>query len=95
MDTHNFAAGQRVQRFPLTLVGEARLGYQSIHPFQDNWKELQNRYRTQFSKIGNTREQLFNAWRSFYFDENAETTDAYLQMIRQMAATLNNNEPQI
>ena len=38
MDTHNFVAGQIVQRFPLTLVGEARLWYQSIHLYQGNGK---------------------------------------------------------
>ena len=60
METHNFAADQRVRRFLLTLAGEARLWYQSIHPFQDNLEELQERIRTQFSKIGNAREQLFH-----------------------------------
>ena len=33
-------------------------------------------FRQQYSKIGNTREQLFYAWRSFHFDENTETIDA-------------------
>ena len=60
-DTHNFAPDQRVQRFPITLGGEARLWYQSIHPFQGNLDELQEttKFRIQFSKLGNTREQLF------------------------------------
>ena len=34
------------------------------------------------------REQLFHAWRSFSFDENAETIDAYVTWIRQVAALL-------
>ena len=38
--------------------------------------------------IGNTREQLFHAWRSFNFDENTETIDAYVIHIRQVAALL-------
>ena len=38
--------------------------------------KLQNSFRQQYSKIGNTREQLFHAWRSFHFDENTETIDA-------------------
>ena len=33
---------------------------------------LQNLFRQQYSKIGNTREQVFHAWRSFHFDENTE-----------------------
>ena len=43
MDTNNFDPVERVQRFHLTLVGEARWWYQSIHPFPRNWKELQKK----------------------------------------------------
>ena len=60
MDTHNFAAVQRVRRLPLILAGEARLWCQSIHTFQGQWEELQERFRTQFSKIGNTKKQLLH-----------------------------------
>ena len=52
-------------------------------------------FRQQYSKIGNTREQLFHAWRSFNFDENTETIDAYVTHIRQVAALLGYGEPQI
>ena len=51
--------------------------------------------KQQYSKIGNTREQLFHAWRSFSFDENTETIDAYVICIRQVAALLGYGEPQI
>ena len=51
--------------------------------------------RQQYSKIGNTREQLFHAWRSFHFDENAETIDTYVNCIRQVATLLGYQEPQI
>ena len=54
-DTHNFAMGKRVQIFPLALASKARLQYQSIHPFQGNLEELQERFRIHFSKIGNTK----------------------------------------
>ena len=80
MDTQ-FCCRSRVKRFPLTLVGEVRLWYQSLHPFQGNWEELQEKFRTQFSKIGNSREQLFHSWRSFHHDKNTETIDAYVQRI--------------
>ena len=49
----------------------------------------------QHSKIGNTREQLFHAWRSFHFDENAETKDTYINHIRQVANILGYQDPQI
>ena len=79
MVTHNFATDQKVQRFPLTLADEARLCYQATHLFQGNWKEVQERFRTQFSKIKNTREQqLFHAWIPFHFEEYAEIIDAYI-----------------
>ena len=41
---------------------------------------------TNIHKIGNTREQLFHVWRSFSFDENTETINAYVTCIRQVAA---------
>ena len=42
-----------------------------------------------------SREQLFHVWRSFNFDENTETIDAYVHCIRQVAALLGYREPQI
>ena len=41
-------------------------------------------FRQQYSKIGNTREQLFHVCKSFLFNENAETIDAYVNRIRQV-----------
>ena len=55
MNAHHFVAGVKVQRFCLTLLGEARLWYQSLEPINIDWQGLQ------YSKIGNTREQLFHA----------------------------------
>ena len=85
MDTHEFPDQVRVQRFCLTLIGEARVWYESLRPINAYWAGLQNFFRQQYSKIGNTREQLFHMWRSFHFDENAETIDAYVNSIRQVA----------
>ena len=72
MNVHHFVEGVEVQRFCLTQVGEARLWYQSLEPINIDWQGLQNLFRQWYSKIGNTREQLFHAWRSFSFDENTE-----------------------
>ena len=60
MDTHTFPEVVKVQHFCLTLVGEARLWYESIRPIHIDWLGLQNQFRQQYSKIGNTREQLFH-----------------------------------
>ena len=95
MDIHHFTDGVKVQRFSLTLLGEARLWYQSLEPIAVDWQGIQNLFRQQYSKIGNTREQLFHAWRSFNFDENTETIDAYVTCIRQVAALLGYGEPHI
>ena len=84
-----------VQRFCLTLLGEARLWCHSLESINVNWQGLQNLFRQQHSKIGNTREQLFHAWRSFSFDENMETIDAHVTCIRQVATLLGYGEPQI
>ena len=68
--TINFLEDIKVNRFCLTLVGKARLWYESLQPVDIDWQGLQNLFRQQYSKIGNTREQLFHAWRSFNFDKN-------------------------
>ena len=52
-------------------------------------------FRQRYSKLGNTHEQLFHAWRSLNFNENAETIDSYVICIRQAATLLGNGEPQI
>ena len=95
MDTHEFPDHVKVQRFCLTLIGEARLWYELFRPINMNWDGLQNMFRQQYSRIDNTREQLFHAWRSFHFDKNAETIDAYVNRIRQVANLLGYQEPQI
>ena len=95
MNAHHFNEGVKVQIFCLTLLGEARVWYQSLEPINVDWQGLQNLFRQQYSKIGNTREQLFHAWRSFNFDENTETIDTYVTHIRQVAALLGYGEPQI
>ena len=62
MDTHRFQDHVKVQRFCLTLTGEARLWYESLRLINIDWLGLKNIFRQQYSKIGNTREQLFHAW---------------------------------
>ena len=96
MNAHNFNEDVKVQRFCLTLLGEARLWFQSIEPLENTtWPQLQNLFRQRYSKLGNTCEQLFHAWRSFNFDENTETIDSYVIWIRQVATLLGYAEPQI
>ena len=38
---------------------------------------------------------MFHSWRSFNFDENTETIDAYVTQIRQVPTLLGYGEPQI
>ena len=78
MEAHNFPEGDKVRHFCLMLIGEARLWYESLAPLDDDWPSLQNKFRWQYSKIGNTPEQLFHAWRTFKFDENMDTIDSYV-----------------
>ena len=96
VDTHHFNEDIKVQRFCLILLGEARLWYHSIEPLGDTtWAQLQNLFRQRYSKLGNTQEQLFHAWRSFTFDQITETIDSYVIRIRQVATLLGYGEPQI
>ena len=38
--THNFPRKANVQRFCLTLTGEARLWYESLRPIEIDWPTL-------------------------------------------------------
>ena len=95
MDTHAFPEGVKVQWFCLALVGESRLWYESLRLINVVWNGLQNQFQQQYPKIGNTREQLFYAWRLFHFDENTETLDSYITHIRQVATLLGYGKPQV
>ena len=79
----------------MTLTREARLWYKSLRPIATDWTGLQQQFRQQYSKFGNTQEQLFHVWRSFHYDENAETIDVYVNRIKQVTILLNYDEPQI
>ena len=67
MNTYQFQKGFKVQRFCLTLVGDAILWHESLRPINIDWQGLQNQFRQQYSKIVYTREQLFYTWGSFHF----------------------------
>ena len=96
MDAHHFDEDIKLKRFCLTLLGEARLWYQSLEPLgETTWAQLQNLFRQRYSKLGNTCKQLFHMWRSFTFDENTETIDSYVIRVRQVANILGYGEPQI
>ena len=95
MNIHNIPGELKVGRICLTLIGKARLWYESLQPVMNDWPALQDQFRQQYSKIGNTRKQLFHAWRSFHYDENVEMIEAYVNRIRQVAALLCYGEPQI
>ena len=99
MEAHNFPEGEKVRHFRVTLIGEARLWYESLAPLDNEWPTLQNKFRWQYSKIGNTPEhtpeQLFHAWRTFKFDKNTDSIDSYILRMSQVAAMLNYGEMQI
>ena len=96
MNVHHFEEEVKVQRFCLTLLGEARLWFHSLEPLENTtWPQLQNLFRQSYSKLDNTHEQLFHALRSFTFNKNAETIDSYVTCIRQVATLLGYGEPQI
>ena len=95
MEVHNFPKGEKVRCFRVILIGEARLWYESLALLDNDWPTLQNKFRWQYSKIGNTPEQLFHAWRTFKFDENTDSIDSYVLRMSQVAAMLNYGEMQI
>ena len=76
-------------------MGEARLWYETLGALQLDWQTLRDCFCQQYSKFGSTREQYFHVWRSFQFDENADTIDSYIHKVKQVTALLNYGEPQI
>ena len=84
MEAHNLPNEVKVRQFCLTLTGEARLWYESLAPLNNDWPAFQNKFRWQYSKIGNTPKQLFHAWRT-----------SYVLRMSQVAAMLNYGEMQI
>ena len=95
MDTYNFPEDIKVRRFCLTLMGEARLWYESLKPIDMDWNALQTCFRLQYSKFGSSREQYFHIWRSFHYDENEDTIDSYILKVKQVASLLNYGEPEV
>ena len=77
------------------MVCEARNWYATLEQLVMTWSELQNMFRHQYSKIENTREQLFHAWRSFHYNENVENPDAYIIRIKQVARLLGYGDLQV
>ena len=93
MEMHNFPDDQKVRRFCLTLMGEARLWYETLGAAQLDWQTLRDSFHQQYFKFGSAREQYFHAWRSFQFDENAGTIDSYICKVKQVGALLDYGEP--
>ena len=59
MEAHNFREGEKVRCFRVTLIGEARLWYESLAPLDNGWPSLQNKFRWQYSKIVTLRNNCF------------------------------------
>ena len=53
MEAHNFPDNVKVSHFCLTLTGETRLWYESLALLDNDRPALQNKFRWQYSKIGN------------------------------------------
>ena len=68
MDTHSLPKGIKAKTFCLSLVGEARLWYESSRPIVVDFNGLQAQFRQRYCRRGNAKEQMFHAWRSFHFD---------------------------
>ena len=95
MEAHNFPEGDKVRCVCPTLIGKVRLWYKLLAPLDDDWPALQNKFRWQYSQIGNTPKQLFHAWRTLKFDKNTDMIDSYILRMSQVAAMLNYGEMQI
>ena len=60
-----------------------------------DWLSFKVQFKQQYSKIGNTYEQLFHAWRLFHYDQNTETLGGYVTRIKQVLVLLGYGDPEI
>ena len=97
MNTHCFDEDIKVQKFCFTLLGEARLWYQSLEPLGDiTWAQLQNLFPAEIFKIMQHLQTAISCVEIiFTFNKNTETIDSYVIRIRQVANLLGYGEPQI
>ena len=59
MTAHHFVGAVKVQRFCLTLLGEARLWYNSLELINIDWQGLQHLFRPQYSKVATQENNSF------------------------------------
>ena len=95
MEVHNFPEGEKVRHFHVILISKARLWYELLAPLDNDWPTLQNKFRWQYSKMGNTPKQLFHAWRTFKFGESTDSIDSYVLRMSKVMALLNYGGMQI
>ena len=95
METHDFPDDTKVRRFCLTLMGEARLWYETLRLVQLDWAALQECFQQQYSKFDSTRDQYFHVWRSFHYAEDTDSNDPCVSKVKKVVALLNYGEPQI
>ena len=97
MNAHHCDEDIKVQRFCLTLLGEARLWYHSLEPLGNTtWAQLQNFFRTKV--IQNWVIHMNNYFKHgdhSFLMKNTETIDSYVIRIRQVTTPLGYGEPQI
>ena len=58
METHNFPDDLKVRRFCLTLMGEARLWYETLGAAQLDWQTLRDHFSQQYSKFGSYKRAI-------------------------------------
>ena len=51
MEAHNFPEGEKIRHFCITLIGEARLWYESLAPLNNDWPALQNKFQVAVFQI--------------------------------------------
>ena len=78
--------------FCLTLAGDAHIWYASVG---NDWNNLQRLFHRQFSKHGQTQEEVFQRWISFQFDQATGTINSCVVRFRQCAQKLKYNENHI
>ena len=90
----HFKRVTKSKEFCLTLVGEARLWYESLKSIALDWNGLQTQYSAVFKNRKHQR-IVISCMEIISLDKNSVTLDSYVTHIRQVVVLLGSGKPQV
>jgi len=74
----------QAKQFKITLEGKARQWFDDI-TVPDNFEDLTKIFLRQFSKVGRSKKQLHEKWRTLAFDPSTDDIENFIREVKQTA----------